>query len=128
MNREEVNKGVVIAVQIIVLVMTAGFVIALFTNGSGAGTGTASGAYGNAKGPRTGAQIYQSSCAVCHGPDGEGGVGPELGGGAVVEAFPDVADQIVVVTNGRGAMPSFNRTLSTQEIQAVVDYTRKGLG
>ena len=124
MNREEINKGVVLAVQIVVLVMTAGFVIALFANGSG----SSGAAGGSAKGPRTGAQIYQASCAVCHGQDGEGGVGPELGGGAVVEAFPDAADQITVVTNGRGAMPSFSRTLSPQEIEAVVDYTRKDLG
>ena len=123
MNREERNKGIVITVQIAVLVMTAGFVLALFTNGSGSSGSAAAGS-----GPRTGAQIYQSSCAVCHGPDGEGGVGPELGGGAAVAAFPDVADQVAVVANGRGAMPSFNRTLTPQEIEAVVEYTRKELG
>jgi len=115
-------------IEVLALIAALGFAIALFTNGSGSGTGTASGAYGNTKGPRTGQQIYQASCAVCHGQDGEGGIGPELGGGAVVESFPDEADQIVVVTNGRGAMPSFGRTLSTQEIEAVVAYTRKDLG
>jgi mono/diheme cytochrome c family protein len=121
-------KKVVNVIEVLALVAALGFAIALFTNGSGSGTGTASGAYGNTKGPRTGQQIYQASCAVCHGQDGEGGIGPELGGGAVVESFPDEADQIVVVTNGRGAMPSFGRTLSTQEIEAVVAYTRKDLG
>ena len=62
------------------------------------------------------------------GQDGEGGVGPELGGGAAVAAFPDVADQVAVVADGRGAMPSFDRTLTPQEIKAVVDYTREDLG
>ena len=123
MNREELNKGIVLTVQIVVLVMTAGFVLALFTNGSGSSGSAAAGS-----GPRTGAQIYQASCAVCHGQDGEGGVGPELGGGAAVAAFPDEAEQVTVVANGRGAMPSFDRTLTPQEIEAVVEYTRKDLG
>ena len=123
MNREELNKGIVLTVQIVVLVMTAGFVLALFTNGSGSSGSAATGST-----PRTGAQIYQASCAVCHGQDGQGGVGPELGGGAAVAAFPDVADQVAVVANGRSGMPSFNRTLTPLEIKAVVEYTRKDLG
>jgi mono/diheme cytochrome c family protein len=116
-------KKVVNVVEVLALVAALGFVVALFANGSGS-----SGSAGTTSGPRTGAAIYQASCAVCHGQQGQGGVGPELGGGAVVEAFPDEADQIAVVTNGRGAMPSFRSTLSPDEIRAVVDYTREDLG
>ena len=75
-----------------------------------------------------GAAVYDDSCAGCHGDDGGGGVGPQLAGGAAVEAFPDPADQIAVVTDGRGGMPAFRGRLTTEEIVAVVEYTRTGLG
>ena len=45
----------------------------------------------------------------------------------VVAAFPDPADQIAVVADGRGSMPSFAESL-TEQIAAVVDYTRTELG
>ena len=38
--------------------------------------------------------------------------------------YPDPADQIAVVTNGRGGMPAFGDRLSAEEIAAVVEYTR----
>ena len=50
--------------------------------------------------------------------------GPKLSDGQVVERFPDVEDQIAVVTGGRGGMPSFEGKLSPEEIAAVVEYTR----
>jgi cytochrome c oxidase subunit 2 len=78
--------------------------------------------------PADGAAGYQSSCSSCHGPDGDGGIGPRLGGGAVVEAFPDEADQIAIVTQGRGGMPGFGGALSAAEIEAIVTYTRDELG
>jgi len=75
-----------------------------------------------------GADVYRLRCAGCHGSDGEGRSGiPALGGGAVVTAFPDEADQIDVVTNGTGRMPSFDARLTPEEIEAVVAYTREEL-
>lgn len=74
-----------------------------------------------------GAALYSTNCASCHGADGGGGVGPALGGGAVVEAYPDEADQIAVVTDGRNGMPGFGNDLADEEIQAVVAYTRDEL-
>lgn len=71
-----------------------------------------------------GATIYADDCAACHGADGGGGVGPALAEGAVVAAFPEVADQVVVVAEGRGGMPSFGDRLTPEQITAVVDYTR----
>jgi mono/diheme cytochrome c family protein len=47
--------------------------------------------------------------------------------GAVVEAFPDAADQVVVITEGRNGMPAFGERLTDEEIQAVTDYTRDDL-
>jgi mono/diheme cytochrome c family protein len=74
-----------------------------------------------------GAAVYSSNCASCHGADGQGLVGPALGGGAVVEAYPDEADQVAVITDGRNGMPDFGDNLSAEEIQAVTDYTRNDL-
>ena len=42
--------------------------------------------------------------------------------------FPDPADEIAVVANGRGSMPSFADSLTEEQIAAVVEYTRTGLG
>lgn len=74
-----------------------------------------------------GAVIYAGACASCHGSDGGGGIGPALAGGAVVEAFPDIADQITIVTEGDGGMPGFSSSLSPEEIEAVVLHTRENL-
>jgi mono/diheme cytochrome c family protein len=70
------------------------------------------------------ATVFGDNCATCHGGDGSGGIGPRLAGGRVVTVYPDPADQIAVVTNGRGGMPAFGDQLSAEEIAAVVDYTR----
>jgi mono/diheme cytochrome c family protein len=77
--------------------------------------------------PTTGKGIYEAHCATCHGVDGQGGVGPSLAG-VVVDKYPDIEDEIVVVTEGRGNMPSWRGDLTTKEIRTVVEYTRTGLG
>ncbi len=77
--------------------------------------------------PTTGKGIYEANCATCHGVDGQGGVGPELAG-VVVDKYPNVDDQIAVVTNGKGEMPSWRGDLTPKEIRKVVEYTRTGLG
>ncbi|GEM_PF-1166996 len=74
-----------------------------------------------------GQTVFEANCAVCHGQNGEGLVGPQLGGGAAVANFPDPADQIAVVTDGRGGMPAWGSSLSEEEIAAVVAYEREGL-
>ena len=74
-----------------------------------------------------GASVYASNCAGCHGSRGEGSFGPKLAGGAVVRTFPDLADEIALVSDGRGGMPAWKTRLSPAEIQAVVDYTRTRL-
>ena len=89
----------------------------------------------------SGAQVYSSNCAVCHGAGGEGsGSFPALVDGAAVQTFPDEADHIDWVKTGSqpfagrpygatgkeatGAMPGFEGSLSEEEIQAVVTYER----
>jgi mono/diheme cytochrome c family protein len=117
-------KKIVTVVEVLVLLMAAGFVIALFAGGSGSSGSTASSGGSSSSGE----QLYVASCAACHGSQGQGGIGPALGDGAAVEAFPDPAAQIAVVTRGRGAMPAFGGRMSPEQIAAVVEYTRTGLG
>ncbi len=102
-----------------VLVATAAFVFLLFTNEAQKPLPipAAGSAY-------TGQTIFQTRCATCHGADGGGGFGPALRSGIVVKDFPNPADQAALVSNGRGAMPSFASSLTPKQIAAVVAYTR----
>lgn len=113
-------KTVVNVLEVVALVAAALVVVMLFANEPDTGGGGGSTASAGA----AGAEVFGTSCAGCHGPDGGGAIGPQLNDGAVVEAFPDEADQIVVVTQGRGGMPAFAGQLTPEEIAAVVAYTR----
>ena len=76
-----------------------------------------------------GAAIYANVCAACHMPAGQGAVGagayPALAHNAhlVAAAYP-----IAVVLRGQKAMPSFGRSLSDEQIAAVVGYIRTHFG
>ena len=41
--------------------------------------------------------------------------------------YPDIDDQIAVVTNGKGTMPAWGSRLSAGQIRRVVEYERTGL-
>ena len=71
-----------------------------------------------------GREVWGDHCSRCHGSDGGGRSGPRLNSGRVVERFPDVADQVDLIVQGRGGMPGFGERLSADEIDAVVAYTR----
>ena len=111
-------RRIVSVVQVVALGCILVFVVLLFANEPDDGTAAQPAA--NA----VGARVYAANCARCHGADGNGGLGPKLSGGAVVKIYPDPADQVAVVTAGRGGMPSFGGVLSAEEITAVVQYTR----
>lgn len=94
-----------------------------------------------------GQKIFEGACARCHtighsygepGVPGGGAFGPALNAGAADRQFPDREDQVEWVTEtaeygeayGRrgvseGVMPHFARTLTPEQIQAVVDYERR---
>jgi mono/diheme cytochrome c family protein len=114
---------VVHIVQIVTAVVVAAFVILLFVNEP------AQPAPVPAAGTQDeGATLYSTRCASCHGEDGGGSFGPALGAGVAVGRFPDDADQIAVVSDGRGSMPGFADSLTPEQLAAVVEYTRTGLG
>ncbi len=69
----------------------------------------------------SGADLFASNCAGCHGAAGEGGVGPALAGG--LTRFDSIEEVVSFVSTGvPGSMPGFETRLSPEEIEAVVDY------
>jgi len=76
-----------------------------------------------------GEAIYRNVCAGCHMPDGRGAVGagayPALARNAKLEAagYP-----VLLVVNGRKAMPDFGRALNDGQVAAVVNYIRSNFG
>lgn len=60
----------------------------------------------------TGAPLFASNCAGCHGADGKGKTGPSLVG-RIHDAEPEVI--IGYVVNGKGKMPKFD-TLTDQQV------------
>jgi cytochrome c oxidase subunit 2 len=77
-----------------------------------------------------GKKVYESVCAACHMPNGEGlpGVFPALKGSPM--ALEDIPGHIDIVVNGRAgtSMASFSKQLTMSEIAAVVTYERNAWG
>lgn len=75
----------------------------------------------------TGREVFGAQCTSCHGTNGGGDRGPDVRAASMLDAYPDIADQIGVVADGRGGMPAFGAALTADEIDAVVRYTREVL-
>jgi mono/diheme cytochrome c family protein len=91
------------------------------------------------KPPRTGAQIFSSTCAACHQAQGEGtNVYPPLAGSEWVNGPESRVVRIIlhgltgdVEVQGQvynGAMPAWGPSLSDEEIAAVATYIRSSFG
>lgn len=66
--------------------------------------------------------IFAVRCAVCHGPRGEGKIGPSLVSGPWKYGGKP-ADVLATISGGRpGGMPPWGKVLSSQEIQQVAAY------
>ena len=73
-----------------------------------------------------GAELYQQSCAACHGASGLGGSGgPAIGPGSNATTLTD-PELAAVIRNGQGTMPGFPN-LSDTQVDAIVAFVR-GLG
>ncbi len=76
-----------------------------------------------------GAAIYRSVCAGCHMPDGRGATGagayPSL---AQDERLAAAGYPIERVLHGSKAMPPFARTLTDDQVAAVVGFVRTNFG
>ena len=77
----------------------------------------------------SGADLYKTKCAMCHGPDGKGetAMGKRLGikdlGSADVQKQSD-GDLTTVITKGKGKMPAYDGKLKDTEIKDLVAYIR----
>jgi mono/diheme cytochrome c family protein len=69
----------------------------------------------------SGAEIYASVCARCHGLMLEGGSGPGLGVDSPSASQPE-SYFVQTVARGFGRMPSFGGTLNDDQIQRVVAF------
>lgn len=70
-----------------------------------------------------GAEQYQRNCAVCHGGEGQGVVGPALDGMNNLGSTAFIASTIVYGRTFHG-MPAFGDTLDDREIAAIATFVR----
>jgi len=114
-------------VQFVPAAVVAAVVIGACGGGSEAtGPPVPTGEQANDPALHDGRSVYLRSCAPCHGLTGQGASGPRLAG-EMVGRYPDVADQRAVIASGPGVMPAFENQLSTDELDAIVRYTREVL-
>lgn len=73
----------------------------------------------------SGGALFAEHCARCHGPEGEGAVGPALTDEARVSVESEVITQVL---RGSMYMPPFGRVLDDEQVAAVVTYVRNSFG
>lgn len=69
---------------------------------------------------KSGAKLYASVCAACHGSAGEGSIGPRLAG-----RLPPYEDFQAIVQFGQRSMPAFASTYSAAQIDSVYQYIER---
>lgn len=79
----------------------------------------------SAQAPLTGSQIYSDTCARCHGPKGEGGIGPAFNTVQFQDRFSDQA-LLDAISQGREATPmiAWGQIFTPDQLQQVVGYIR----
>lgn len=74
------------------------------------------------RGAETGIAIYKADCAMCHGENLEGGIGPALTGPEFVYGST-LAELTRVISDGTpNGMPAFGKQLGQERVRAVVHY------
>jgi mono/diheme cytochrome c family protein len=72
-----------------------------------------------------GETIYSNTCAVCHGHEGQGGVGEKL---ADNQDLADASYVVKRIMQGQAPMPALVNSLSDEEIASVASYIRNSWG
>lgn len=72
-----------------------------------------------------GEELWEASCAKCHGLDGSGGYGPRIAGSELIQDREAIER---LLEEGRGRMPPVGRDWSEVEKQALVEYLEQNLG
>ncbi|PNU20853.1 cytochrome C [Geothermobacter hydrogeniphilus] len=69
-----------------------------------------------------GQKIFAGNCAMCHGPEGEGGIGPDLTA-ATYRYGRDATTVRETISKGRpNGMPAFGTQLSAEDLTNVVGF------
>lgn len=68
-----------------------------------------------------GREVFLRTCYACHGPQGQGGVGPALDGHFLLR---DTRFLVRTILNGIQGMPPHRDILTDREIAAVATYVR----
>jgi cytochrome c oxidase subunit 2 len=66
-----------------------------------------------------GREEWEGVCAKCHGPNGEGGIGPRVAGSPTLTDAEDLGN---LVRNGRGEMPAVGADWMDEQVAALIDY------
>ena len=72
-----------------------------------------------------GQELWDGSCAKCHGAEGEGGYGPRVAGSALVQDEEALA---TLIRNGGIKMPSVGKSWTDEEIDAITKYVKENIG
>jgi glucose/arabinose dehydrogenase len=69
-------------------------------------------------------KLYQAHCAVCHGANREGAIGPTLGAHAWLHGAPTKANLVKVIGKGvpEKGMPAWSPALNAAQIGQLADY------
>jgi cytochrome c oxidase subunit 2 len=72
-----------------------------------------------------GEELWDGTCAKCHGLDGEGGYGPRIAGTALIQ---DAQSVETLLRKGGILMPPVGKDWNADEMTAVTDYLKERLG
>lgn len=121
-------RRITIAVEALGLLAGAVFIVLLFTNQPSVSLPVPAGDAASTPATLSTAQakqLFDDTCASCHGEEGEGIYGPAISGDHSTSRFPNEQDEIAVVTTGVGNMKSFSSQMTPEQIRAVVAYVRQ---
>jgi cytochrome c6 len=83
----------------------------------------------SARADDTSSKLYGTKCAACHGPDGKGQTAVGKADNIRDLAAADVQKQsdedlTATITNGKGKMPAYGKSLKPDQIKGLVAYIR----
>ena len=81
--------------------------------------GSASTGEASAPPPTEGEMVYNTNCTMCHGRKGDLGMS---GAKDLAASTLSREEVIALVTDGKGAMMPYGKTLSKKQIEAVADH------
>src|SRR5687768_16562900 len=72
-----------------------------------------------------GQELWEGTCAKCHGLDGDGEYGQRIAGSELLADSAAIED---LLREGRGEMPPVGRHWDDTEMDALTDYLEQNLG